>query len=293
MIDPNNFYFYIIFLIQILLASWYIPTKILNRMKTVMHEYPPQQYPKLYAGSIGAYNKLQQRYQMINRILFTLGFSLLSAIVMWDYTTQGNINVMIPWAYFMIQMVPLMWLEIKEFKYFKAMRKGNTNTKKSATIIPRKLFDFLPQKLFGFAIVMMLGAFSLVIKQYGFKGNAIESIMIILATNLFFAGIIYWNIYGTKLDPYQTSEDRIKVIKVTVKSLVYVSIGVSIFLGAQMLIKLYDLDFLKPSVMSIYCQLILWASVGNRLKQIKIEDLDFSVYKTDDGTELNPKPAQD
>jgi len=31
--------------------------------------------------------------------------------------------------------------------------------------------------------------------------------------------------------------------------------------------------------MSIYCQLILWASVGNRLKQLKLENIDFSVYK--------------
>lgn len=61
--------------------------------------------------------------------------------------------------------------------------------------------------------------------------------------------------------------------------MIYVSIGVSIFLGAQMLIKIYDMSYLKPSVMSIYCQLILWASVGNRLKQLKLENIDFSVYK--------------
>jgi len=179
----------------------------------------------------------------------------------------------------MLQMIPLMWLEIKEFKNFKIMRNRNSNPKKVATITPRKLFNFLSPQLFGFAILSILIAFTLVFVKYGFTGNAYENIIIILATNIFFAGLIYWNIYGTKQDPYQSSEDREKIIRITVKSLVYISIGVSIFLSVQMLIKIYDLSYLKASVMSIYCQLILWASVGNRLKQINIDCIDFSVYK--------------
>ena len=279
MIDPNNVYFYIIFLVQILLASWYIPNKILERMQTVMNSYPPNEYPKLYSGSIDGYKKTQNIYRSINKTLFTVGFSLLSAIVMWDYTTEGQISPMIPWAYFMLQMMPFLWLEIKEYKSFKAMRNNNTDPKKSATIMPRKLFDFLSPKLFGFAIIVLLTAFSLVIVKYGFSGKAFQNIIIILATNLFFAGIAYWNIYGTKQDPYQSNEDRIKILSVTVKSMVFVSIGVSVFLSIQMLIKIYDLNFLKTIAMSVYCQLILWASVGNRLKELKLENIDFSVYK--------------
>lgn len=279
MIDPNNFYFYIIFLCQILLASWYIPHKLLTRMKTVMESYPPDDYPKLYSGSIASYKKTQRYYRLINNTLLSIGFSLLSAIIMWDYLTQERISEMIPWAYFMLQMVPLMWLEVKEFNYFKVMRSNNKKTKKTATITPRKLFDYLSPKLFGFATIMLLVAFSLVFVKHGFSFNAFKNIIIILATNLFFAGIIFWNIYGTKQDPYQSSEDRVKIIKLTVRSLVYISIGVSIFLSVQMLIKIYGLNDLKVSVMSIYCQLILWASVGIRLNQLKLENIDFSVYK--------------
>lgn len=263
-------------------------------MQTVMVSYPPTEYPKLYSGSIEAYKKTHQRYSFINRVLITIGFSLMSAIIMWDYTTEGRISEMIPWLYFMLQMIPLMWLEIKESKYFKAMRKGNTNTKKTATIAPRKLFDFIPPKLMGFALVMMLIAFSLVFVKYGFSGNAFENIIIIFASNLLFSGIIYWNIYGTKLDPYQTSEDRIKQITITVKSMVYISIAVSIFLSVQMLIKIYDLSYLKTSVMSIYCQLILWTSIVNRLEQLKLEGIDFSVYKKEvDKSEANKTPLKE
>ena len=39
--------------------------------------------------------------------------------------------------------------------------------------------------------------------------------------------------------------------------------------------------------MSIYCQLIVWASVGSRLKQLKIENIDFDVYKAPEADEQN------
>ena len=279
MIDPHNFYFYIIFLSQILLASWFIPNKILLRMKTVMETYPPEEYPKLYSGTIDHYNKTQHKYKLLNSIMLTVGFSFMSAIVMWDYMSTGQISEMIPWLYFMLQMVPLLWLEVKECKYFRAMRNNNSSTTKTAVMTPRKLLDFISFKLLVSTIALMVMAFILVLVKYGFSGKSFENIIIILATNLFFAGVIYWHIYGKKQDPYQASEDRIKQIKVTVHSMVYVSIGVSIFLGVHMLIKIYDISYIKPSVMSIYCQLILWASVGNRLKQLKLENIDFSVYK--------------
>jgi hypothetical protein len=248
-------------------------------MKTVMETYPPTHYPKLYSGSIGRYKKTQKFYRSFNKVIFTIGFSLLSAIIMWDYTTEGQISPLIPWAYFMVQMIPIVWLEIKEYKSFKAMRINNTNPKKSATIMPRKLFDFISPKLLGFAIIVLLISFSLVIVKYGFSGKSFQNIAIILAANAFFAGVAYWSIYGTKQDPYQTNDDRTKVLTATIKSMIYVSIGVSVFLSIQMLIKIYDLPFLKTIAMSIYCQLILWASIGNRLKEIKLEDIDFSVYK--------------
>ena len=261
------------------MASWYIPKMILLRMKTVLETYPPSQFPKLYTGSIEDNQRVQRKYQLFNWIVLTMGFSLLSAIIMWDYTTEGEISQMIPWAYFMLQMLPLMWLEVKECNYYKNMRKNNTNSKKVASITPRKLFDFLSPQLLISAITLMFIALGLVFIRYGFTSKSMTNMAIMLASNLFFAGVIYWNIYGRKQDPYLKSDDRLKQIKATVTSLVYVSIGVSVFLGVQMLIKIYDLKYLNTAVMSIYCQLILWASVGNKLNKIRIEDIDFSVYK--------------
>jgi len=272
--------FYLIFLSQILLVSWYIPNTLLKRMQTVMETYPPNEYPKLYVSSIDKYKKFHKKYAAINNILLIIGFSMLSSMAMWAYLTSGEISQMIPWAYFMLQMIPLIMLEISEFKSFKAMRISNTNTTKKATIQPRKLFDFVSPKLLGSAIVIMLIAITIVFYRYGFSEKFYSNSSIMLASNLFFAGLIYWNIYGKKMDPYQTNEDRIKVIKVTVTSMIYVSIAVSVFLSVQMLVNMFEWDFLEKSIMSVYCQLIVWASVGSRLKQLKIENIDFDVYKS-------------
>jgi hypothetical protein len=54
-----------------------------------------------------------------------------------------------------------------------------------------------------------------------------------------------------------------------------------------MLINMFDLEFLEKSIMSIYCQLIVWASVGTRLKELKLETINFDVYKAEEVDEQN------
>ncbi|MBL4659417.1 MAG: hypothetical protein JKY19_03605 [Alcanivoracaceae bacterium] len=283
----DNIIFYFIFLNQILFVSWYVPTTIIKRMQTVMEVYPPSDFPKLYSKSIENYKNTQKKYGTLNNVLLIIGFSMMSAIMMWDYLTTYQLSPMIPWAYFMLQMSPLMWLELTEFKTFKAMRVANTDTTKKAIIKPRKLFDFISAKLLFFAIIMVLVAFAVVLVRHGFNSKAFVNIAIIIASNLFFSGIAYWNIYGKKMDPYQANEDRLKQIKVSVKSLVYISIGVSVFLSVHMLVKIFKLDYLQTSIMSIYCQLLVWASVSTKLKHVKLENIDFSVYKNNETRENN------
>ena len=43
----SNNLFYIVFLGQILLISYYFPRKLLERMQYVLETYPPAAYPKL------------------------------------------------------------------------------------------------------------------------------------------------------------------------------------------------------------------------------------------------------
>lgn len=190
-----------------------------------------------------------------------------------------------PFFYFMVQVAPLMLVELSEFAYFKLMRKADSRTRRKAELHPRRLFDFISPTIFGTAIFMNIACifYYLYIDQFQFHwGNDTFVISIaLIAMNALFAGIIYWNLSGKKMDPYQSSKDRIRQIENTVKSLVFVSIGASIFIMVTAGINEFNLDHLEPSIMSLYLQLIALVSVGTRLRTLRIENIDFDVYKED------------
>jgi hypothetical protein len=249
-------------------------------MKTVIETYSPDEYPKLYCSTLENYRRTQKKYAFFNNALIFIGFILLLGFLNWNlYSVDGDISQWIPWGYFMLQMSPLIWLEIRERKSFKTMREAYSKSIKTAEIRPRKLFDFISVKLLGVAIGFLILGFSSILFRYGLSSKSIENFIAIGTSNLFFVFIIYWQIYGKKMDPYQANEDRLKVIKATVISLVYMSIATNLFISIQMLTNMYQLDFLEKSMMSFYTQLIVWAGIGSKLKHLKLENINFDVYK--------------
>jgi len=281
----ENTLFYVIFVSQIILLSHYYPKKILGKIRHVITTYPPTEYPKLYPKSIEHYEKFYRNYRLMNQFLFLLGFIILVAILLWEKSTQMQLSPMIPWAYFMIQMFPLMLLEYKEFSSFKQMKKADHRSTRQADLRPRRLLGLISPALLGMAVVMYIAAilFSLYIREFDFHWGSPAFMMIIIITagNIFFASIAMWHLYGKKIDPYQASEDRIKIIKIALKSMAYVSIGVSIFLIITQGIHDYNLGFLKPGLMSLFCQVMAVVSIGMRLRSLKETDLNFEVYKKD------------
>lgn len=273
--------FYIIFISQILLVSWYLPKLLRQRMQKVILQYPESDYPKLYVNSTEENQHMINRYALFNNILMVIGFCALSAIITWELSTKGQLSPLIPWAYFMLQMIPLFMLEVISCKSFKMMRKANTTSTKKATIKPRRFFDFVSLSLLMVFVFTMTAAFALVLYHYGLGEKSLANIAIIMVSNVFFAGVIYWNIYGKKMDPYQSENDRLNAIKITISSLIYIAIAVNVFLATQMLIKIFDFPSLKTIAMSLYCQMIVLMSSYHRLNSIKLEDIDFDVYKDD------------
>ncbi len=53
----SNNLFYVAFLSQIFLMSYYFPNKLLARMRHVLTTYPPAAYPKLYPKPIEQYER--------------------------------------------------------------------------------------------------------------------------------------------------------------------------------------------------------------------------------------------
>lgn len=282
---PENLIFYIVFLSQIFFISYYYPAKIIKRIQHILTTYPPMQYPKLYPDNESHYRKSRIFYKISNQIIIALGLITMFVTILWDNSNTGKISEVVPTLYFFLQVIPLLIGEFSEFKYFKLMRNVARSDKRKADLAPRRLFDFISPVLFWLAVLLY---FACILFYYGFDGISFtfsnDTFVILLSltlSNLFFAAIIFWNLYGKKTDPHQTSQDRIQRIQAAVKSLVLVSIGISLFMIAFKLLNELHLDYLEPVAMSIYFQIIIFLGLGSMLRNLRIENLNFEVYRKD------------
>jgi len=280
---PDNILFYFVFLSQILLVSYYYPKQILSRVTHVLRTYPPSEYPKLYLKDMAYYKIGQTVYRFVNLIILAIGFIILVIIGIWDNSSNGKISEAIPVAYFFVQMAPLLIMEASSFAYFKLMRKADIRTTRKADLQPRRLFDFVSPIFVTIAVFLFIVCIGFYHTINPFRFDPSNDTFVIAITmilsNLLFAGIIFWNLYGKKLDPYQAGKDRLKQIEITVKSLVYMSIAASIFLIIFEAMDEFNLDYLEPVLMSIYFQFIIFLGLGSMLRNYNMEDMNFDVYK--------------
>jgi len=158
----GNLLFYIVFLGQIFLLSYYFPKKILGRMKTVLEKYPPSNYPKLYPRPVEYYKKGQWGFELVSRLIFGLGFVILFLIIFVvdhaNFADDGYISEAWPAVYGIIQFLPLMYLEFSEFNQFKQMRKANSSTTRIAELQPRRFADFASPLILGLAVFLYVTA---------------------------------------------------------------------------------------------------------------------------------------
>jgi hypothetical protein len=249
----------------------------------VFKTYPASEYPRLYVNSLDVYKSKQRNFKLANHIILGIGFLFLIAIGIWDYMAEGYVDQIIPWIYFMIQALPLMILEYSGFAYFKLMRKADTRTTRKAELNPRQLFSFISPVFIGLALILIIGCLFVFYSIHNFEFHPRNDTFIIgltlIASNLLFAGIIYWNLYGKKINPYQATKDRTKQIEVTIMSLVFMSIAASLFLIVTGIIEYFNLDYLESAMMSIYLQLIIFIGLGTILRKLRVENIDFEVYK--------------
>ena len=275
--------FYILFLSQILLFSVYFPHKIYQRMRYVISHYPYSQYPKLYPQPIENYHRFHGNYRLANWLIAVAGIVTLALSIVFNSKGEFIEPQVLVWLFFMVQFMPIMMIELSEFSQFKMMRTADRSSVRRATLSPRSLASFIAPMWLYVALSILLIAI-----VYGFyledftiniEGSAVWAAGILFTVNAFFAGLIYWNLYGKKLNPHQTEADRQKVITVAIKSLVFISISASIFLMVTLSIKEYQLHSLAPLAMTIYLQVIALFSLGNSIGSIKVDELNFDLYK--------------
>lgn len=283
----SNPIFYIVFLSQILLISYYFPKKLLQRMRYVIETYPPAEYPKLYPRSLDHYYIAHYRLKLASRVILAIGlFLLFSIMFLIDHSTfadDGFISEAFPTAYGLLQMTPLMVLELSEFSHFKLMRNVNESPKRRADLHRRKLKDVVSPLLIIATIALMAASVLVDFYIHDFNvtwshNTALRTIVMLITNALLFA-VGAWQLYGKKLDPYQSSADRVRRAAIGIRSLLYVSMALSVFLMTASADDFYALDALDAIIMSLYFQAIVMLSVGSVLHGLKPDDINFDVYK--------------
>jgi hypothetical protein len=276
----ENTLFYPIFLCQIFLLSYYFPSKIIARVEYVLNNHPASDYPRLYAHSEQVIAHRLELFRRVNQCLLSLGMILLVAMGVWDWQTGQEINQFVPWTYFMLQLVPVMLAEVYEYKQYKQMRKLDSRRRRSAELIPRKLFDYVSRYLVASAILALIAVLMYLLWLFGSSEKTWANFGILLAGNLLFAATIAWQVYGRKLDPFQAAADRHRQIVIVCKSLLCLSIVSSAFIASVVTLDTMELEFVSAAFMSFYCQAIALISPGIPLQMIRVEDIDFEVYRT-------------
>ena len=285
----ENALFYLVFAVQLLLLSYYIPRLVMGRIERTLRDYPPTKYPKMYPLPKENYEQGNRRYRLMNLVILALGVVLLTAIGFWDRSSEGPVLETIPVIFFVVQMFPMILLEVSEWSYYRQMREADRKTKRSAVLKPRTLTSIVPSRLLiaAGALIVASIAVDLYVNQhipeflFGMGKGTFLRTLNMLAVNFVFALIIGWNIYGKRLDPHIGDSDRIRQMQLTVRSMVMISIVFSVFMIVREGTDDLGIDQYQPVMMSIYVQVIAYFSVVSRLKNLDKDPIDYDVYKAD------------
>ena len=276
--------FYIAFLSQILLISYYYPKRILSRIDYVFEHCPADKYAKLYPKGYEKTLEGKILFKLINIIILMIGFVIFVSAVIANQ--KGNIELkdmdFYPLAYGMLQVLPFLMLELSAFKQFKLMRNLNNHSKRQAELSPRNLFNYIsPLRLFSTAIIFSACIFTM-FSLNDFKMSEDIAVLIgsMLLCNGLFVGLGYVLLNGKKLDPHQSAADRHKMITAAFHSYTAASMLVSIFFIINRFVSHYYLSDWEPLLNSLYWQSMVLLSTGAMLKVTKLEDVNYEVYRT-------------
>lgn len=280
--------FYVLFLSQILLISYYYPKQIISRIESVLKKFPPEIYPKLYPESTEKILAAKAKYQILNQIIMVLGLILMVGygLMSTDYDYYHKHAEGLPLMFGMVQFIPFMLLEISGCRQFKLMRKANTKTSRSADLAPRRLFDYVSPVSVIAAVTILLAYvyFDLYINDFTFTSDIIIKIAALFLVHALFIGLTIWQLTGKRSDPHQSVEDRSNQTELSLQSMVAVSIFLSLFLMANSAVDVFQLGYLEILINCIYFQVIAFFGIGKMLKTIRIENINFDVYKADGAT---------
>jgi hypothetical protein len=263
---------------QILTISIIYANKWYKRKYFLLKEYPPIDYPNLYAqDSTIEFNRIKIR-KLIDRSIAVLSLSLM----LFFYFTKVDIETVASSILVLaaIQLLPWTLSTYWNKENNLLMAKNFPSSKRKSSFSNRQITDFVtPNKLvlailsYGVTLFFTLYIF---FEKLWFD-NSNKALLLLLLNTLmicYLAWLLFNSLYGKKKDHFISSDDRLKIIAEKCKALTSFLIMYSVFITGICLIRTFDLNQIYVSAMTgVFIQLMFVLSFTNSVK------INYDVYK--------------
>jgi hypothetical protein len=266
--------FYAMFIAQVVVLSVLYPRALIRSVRAGLARYPIErslledEQAHLWLG------RWLRLYRHINTGIALAGLLLLA--LLWSYMQRpvwddGDITLLLT-AYFVLQFAPtaLFWRQLaRGNKQLKELLRGE---KRTASLQPRRLFDFISPSAVGLTGLFYLlhAALAVYLDREPFPGFA-GALVNVTITTLMCLGTafgVHRTIYRRKSSPLLTHEDHLWEIEVAVKILVYGCMIAMLALTVILVLGKLDLESAKPlaqSTIHVVIGVLLWA-MGRKKK---------------------------
>jgi hypothetical protein len=273
---PEHTIFYIALLCQILLISVLLPHRIVSHVKQIFKDYPRESYPKLYPRPAEHYERSHRSFRNANWAIAIVGLALIGFLLVTP--RSGEWDHAIALWYFFLQAVPVFLLDLLAIREARLMREASCTRK--ADLQPRRFLDAVSPALLGWVGATFVGFAGVIVyvNQFDFPwfGGYLNLLGVTIA-NLIFAGMLYRQIYGKKLNPHQSTVDRMRHVKTLARILALVSVAATVFTALNIALAAAEMRHLQPAMHSFYFQLL--AVISCRIYLVRPSN--FEVYKAE------------
>ena len=286
--------FFIVFASQVLLISWLYPRRVFSRRRLVLQNYPPSTHPKMYLQPIEYYERRLRNYARLNHAIVVAGFLIIVGLALGTLGAGWSGAIVTPWSpsgewdaalvpFFLVQWIGALYYELSMLKHNKARAQAAPPRVRTTELRRRRLFDFVSPAMLIAAVLANVAyvAFVLWYRRFGFSWfTAAGNIVLIAVMVVMMGAVVAITLRAPRPDHYQAHQDRLELMRLVVNQAVGFSIAFPVVFAIQLIVKLYDPDFLEPVVASLATQIVSLAWLGPAYRY-RVDKIDFDVYKQD------------
>jgi len=262
--------FFLVFISQISIISFYYPRKLMKLVKSTS-------CPTSNSYEVGTSKHIDSTvhsYALSNYVLIVTGLILIALFVSLDLFESITAVLLAIGIFFFLQLSPLVILGMSGRLSDLKLAASRRDKRPGKPLSSSKLFDFVSPLLVGIACILFFTYLIIELAQWnGDWDTQLLKIVIFVASNLFFAAVIARKFYALRRGNVEEGIKRHQDFKKVASTLIYISIGLSIYFFAKQLLFDFDLHQLRPIMMSAFLQLLATLSFNSQLRYLGLPEV--------------------